>query len=136
MRVVRIGRVGLYARECLSGGRGGHFPRCGVARAYPELPLELEVCETPHRLRRQRGLGRVLEEPPVVLHGLLKALLDLHFLHVRAHVTQLCQRSHRRRRLVGTRGAACGESRQEQHQNGVATHQGPSTPDWTREARS
>src|SRR2546426_8726587 len=37
-----------------------------------------------------------LEEAPVVLHGLLEALLDLHLLHVRAHDTQLRQRPDRK----------------------------------------
>ena len=91
----RIGRAGLRARERLGGLRGGHFPRPGVARAYPELLLELQVRETPHRLRRHRGLRCLLEEAPVVLHGLIEALLDLHLLHVRAHVTQLRQRPRR-----------------------------------------
>ena len=131
----RIGPVGLRARECLGGLRVGHFPRPGVARAYPELLLDLQVRETPHRLRSHRGLRCLLEEAPVVVHGLIEALLDLHLLHVRARVTQLRQRPHRLV-LVDTRGAAGHESQREHHRNGEATHQRPSPPDWARAARS
>src|SRR5439155_22120394 len=54
-------------RECLGGLRSGHFPWPGIARAYPELLLELQVRQTTHRLRCHRSLRCLLEEAPVVL---------------------------------------------------------------------
>src|SRR5207247_7733304 len=71
----RMGRVDLPARGRLGGLRSGYFPRLAVARAYAELPLELQVRETPHRLRSHRRLRCLLEEAPVALHGLVEALL-------------------------------------------------------------
>src|SRR6266581_6571295 len=82
----QIGTVGPRARENLGGLRGGHFPRLGVARTYSELLLDLQVCEAPHRFWSHRGLGRLLKEAPVLLHGLIEPLFDLHLLHVRTHV--------------------------------------------------
>src|SRR5947209_14196842 len=55
-RRARIGTAGPRAREYRGGLRSGHFPRLGVARAYPELLFELQVRETPHRLRSHRIL--------------------------------------------------------------------------------
>src|SRR2546422_1165237 len=132
----RIGTAGPRAREYPGGLRSGHFPRLGATRAYPELLFELQVRETPHRLRSHRGLRCLREEAPVLLHGLIETLFDLHLLHVRTDVPQLRQRPPRRQRLVGTRGAANHENRREHHRNGEATHYCPSAPDWARAARS
>src|SRR5580765_2294701 len=73
----RIGTAGSRAREYLGGLRSSHFPRLGIARAYSELLFELQVRETPDRLRSHRGLWCLLEEAPIVLHGLIEALFDL-----------------------------------------------------------
>ena len=81
----RIGPAGLRAGDCLGGLRSGHFPWPGVACAYSELLLELEVRETTHRFRSHRVFRCILEEAPVLEHGLIKTLLDLHVLHIRAY---------------------------------------------------
>ena len=138
-RRVRISIAGQRVRQCLGGLRSGHFPRLSVARAYPELLLELQVRETPDRLGSHRGLRCLIEETPVVEHGLIEALLDLEVLHVGAHLMQVRQRPHRpqrpRRLVVATRGAAGHESQPEQNRNGKA-HQRPSAPGLARAARS
>ena len=61
----RIGRAVLPTASACAGSGRGHLPRLAVARAYAELLLELQVRETPHRLRSHRGLRRLLEEAPV-----------------------------------------------------------------------
>src|SRR5260370_6620683 len=66
----RIRTAGPRAREYRGGLRRGHFPRLGLARAYPQLLFQLQVRETPHRLRSHRGLPRLLEAAPMLLHGL------------------------------------------------------------------
>ena len=108
----RAGRAPLERLLGLAGLRAGR--RCGVfARRVrrrhalglrrrqlddlavaedPVLLLELQVGEAPHRLGRQRGLGRLLEELPVAVHGLVEAVLDPHLRHVGLHVVQLAQR--------------------------------------------
>ncbi len=66
-------RVGLFRRR--------HFLDLAVP-ADTELLLDLQVRESPHCFRRHLGPRRFLEVPPVALHGLFEALLDLHFLDV------------------------------------------------------
>src|SRR5262249_31351838 len=102
----RVRPAGLYVRDCLGRLWCGHFWRLRLTCVYPELLLELQVRETAHRRRCHRGFRCVVEETSVVLHGLLEALLDLHFLHVRAYFTQLCKRARCRHWFRGTRGAA------------------------------
>src|SRR5205807_4444650 len=132
----RIRTAGPRAREYRGGLRSGHFPRLGVARANTELLLELQVREAPHRLRSHGGLRCLLEEAPILLHGLIEALLDLHFLQVRTHIPQLRQRPRRPHRLYGTRGAGDHENRRDHDWNSEATHQCPPASDWARAARS
>src|SRR5689334_12285711 len=105
---------------------------------YPELFFELQVRETAHRLwcHSSVGLRCVLEEAPIILHGLIETLLDFYFLHVRTHRTQLCQSSCRSRGLRRTRSATGDDSQSEPGWNGEAAHQRSSPPDWPREARS
>src|SRR5439155_633617 len=116
--------------------RSGHFPRLGVARANPELLLKLQVREAPHRLRSHRGLRCLLKEAPVLLHGLIEALFDFHFLQVRTHVPQLRQRPRGPHWLDGTRGATDHENRRDHYRNGEVTHQCPPASDCARAARS
>src|SRR5258708_2241686 len=132
----RIRTAGPRAREYRGRLRSGHFPRLGVARANTELLLELQVREAPHRLRSHRGLRCLLEEAPILLHGLIEALFDLHFLQVRTHIPQLRQRPRRPHRLYETRGAGDHENRRDHDRNSEATHQCPPASDRARAARS
>src|SRR6267378_6359387 len=132
----RIRTAGPRAREYRGGLRSGHFPRLGVARANTELLLELQVREAPHRLRSHCGLRCLLEEAPILLHRLIEALFDLHFLQVRTHIPQLRQRPRRPHRLYETRGAGDHENRRDHGRNSEATHQCPPASDWARAARS
>src|SRR2546429_3936792 len=127
---------GPRACEYRGGLRSGHFPRLGVARANPELLLKLQVREAPHRLRSHRGLRCLLKEAPVLLHGLIEALFDFHFLQVRTHVPQLRQRPRGPHWLDGTRGATDHENRRDHYRNGEVTHQCPPASDCARAARS
>src|SRR5262249_56276159 len=88
----RIGAACRRAREYLTVPRGGHLPWLGVARAYSELLLELQVRKAPHRLRSHHRLRRLFEEAPILLHGLIVALFPLHLPHVHtlpSHTTPL-----------------------------------------------
>ena len=134
---VRIASIGLLTHKGLSGLRGGHFPRLAVAYSYPVLLLDLQVGETPHRLRSHRGLRCLFDDFPVLLQSLIEAILDRHILHVGRHLMQVCQRSGRI--LFGSRGAADRECQREHHRNGEerrAMHHFSPAPDSARAARS
>ena len=111
--------MGEGARGRLSGLRGGHLPPLAVACVNAELLLDFQVRETTHCLRCHRSLRCFIEETAVVLHGLIEALLYLHLLNVRVHITQVGQR--RVRGLV-MRAAADEESRRDHDRNGEASH--------------
>ena len=64
----------LRAGGGLGGFRGGHLSRLAVARAQPELLLDLQVRKTPHRLRGHRA-ERLLDALEVAVHDLLLELL-------------------------------------------------------------
>src|SRR5262249_56023095 len=85
-----IGSAGRFARRYLSGLWSRHWPRLAVACVYAVLLLELQVRETTDCLGRHRGFRRFIEELPVVLHGLIDALLRLPLSHVRTPPLHVC----------------------------------------------
>ena len=122
-------RVGLRARRGFRGarpfGRGG-FGRGGLrgrklrdllAAEDAVLLLQLEIREAAHRLRREGGLRRFLEELLVPDHRLVEAVLDAHLRHVGLHAAQL-----RERAAVGIPRAGRGEGRCEQQSRAEAAH--------------
>src|SRR6185312_4057577 len=134
----RSGLIGSARRgtgRYLGGLWSGHWLRLALACVYAVLLLEFQVRKTPDCLGRHRGLRRFLEKFPVLLHGLIDALLWLRFFHVRSHVMQVCQRALSVGRLM-MRSAAAEERRRKYDGNGVAAHQRPPAPDWARAALS
>jgi hypothetical protein len=86
------------------GDRGAlrrlHLDNPAVA-ADPELLLDLQVGEPAHGLRSQLRLRRLVEEPPVALHGLLEAFGHGHLRRVGLDGVQFSKRA-----LLRGRGAA------------------------------
>ena len=121
-------RVGLGARRrSRAAGPFGRdrFGRGGLRRRKLRLLatekavllLQLEIREAAHRLRRECGLRRFLEELLVPDHRLVEAVLDAHLGHVGLHAAQL-----RERAAVGIARAGRGEGRCEEQSRAEAAH--------------
>ena len=128
------GRRRAFRAIGVRGDRGAlrrfHLDDLPVA-TDPELLLDLQVSEPAHRFGSQLRLGRLVEEPPVSLHGLLEPFGHGNFRRVGLDRVQFGERA-----LLRARGAACRQRSRNRERQGRALPHFPAPMGGDARARS